>query len=159
MTNPIRVSIVIPIYDENENLRPLYDQIMAMVEKLAHKLREEKKLTACIAVKLRYSNFDTVTKQRQIPYTSSDHFLISTAMELFDLLYSRRMLIRLVGVRLSSLVHGHYQISLFEDTEESIRLYQAMDHIKFKYGPDILYRAATQHVNNRIRLDANLFKG
>ncbi len=141
------------------DVRKLKTVIIAMVEKLAFKLRSEGKLTACIAVKIRYSNFDTVSKQRHIVYTSSDQELIKTGLELFDRLYAKRLLIRLVGVRLSNLVHGNYQISLFEDTEESIRLYQAMDKMKSKYGSDALFRAATQNVNNRIRMDNNLFHG
>ena len=141
------------------DVRKLKTVIIAMVEKLAFKLRSEEKLTSCIAVKIRYSNFDTVSKQRHIAYTSSDQELIKTALELFDRLYAKRLLIRLVGVRLSNLVHGNYQISLFEDTEENIRLYQAMDKMKSKYGSDVLFRAATQNVNNRIRMDNNLFNG
>lgn len=141
------------------DVRKLKTVIIAMVEKLAFKLRSEGKLTSCIAVKIRYSNFDTVSKQRHIAYTSSDQELIKTALELFDRLYVKRLLIRLVGVRLSNLVHGNYQISLFEDTEENIRLYQAMDKMKSKYGSDVLFRAATQNVNNRIRMDNNLFHG
>jgi len=141
------------------DVRKLKTVIIAMVEKLAFKLRSGEKLTSCIAVKIRYSNFDTVSKQRHIAYTSSDQELIKTALELFDRLYAKRLLIRLVGVRLSNLVHGNYQISLFEDTEENIRLYQAMDKMKSKYGSDVLFRAATQNVNNRIRMDNNLFNG
>jgi len=141
------------------DVKKLKTILIAMIEKLAYKLREEKKLTACITVKIRYSNFDTVSKQRHIPFTSADRTLIFTALELFDQLYSRRLLIRLVGVRLSDLVHGNYQINLFDDTEEEIRLYEAMDRIKFRFGPDAIYRAATQNVNSRIRLDSNLFKG
>jgi DNA polymerase-4 len=146
---------------ENDTIdvRKLKTVIIAMVEKLAFKLRSEEKLTSCIAVKIRYSNFDTISKQKHIAYTSSDQELIKMALELFDRLYAKRLLIRLVGVRLSNLVHGNYQISLFEDTEESIRLYQAMDKMKSKYGSDVLFRAATQNVNNRIRMDNNLFHG
>ncbi len=141
------------------DVRKLKTVIIAMVEKLAFKLRSGGKLTSCIAVKIRYSNFDTVSKQKHIAYTSSDQELIKMALELFDRLYAKRLLIRLVGVRLSNLVHGNYQISLFEDTEESIRLYQAMDKMKSKYGSDVLFRAATQNVNNRIRMDNNFFHG
>ncbi|MEQ8424656.1 MAG: DNA polymerase IV, partial [Cyclobacteriaceae bacterium] len=79
--------------------------LIAMVEKVAFSLREQKKLTSCVTVKIRYANFDTETKQIHVPYTSSDHVLLRTVMELFDRLYSRRMLIRLVGVRLSNMVH------------------------------------------------------
>ena len=77
-------------------------------------------------MKIRFSDFETVSKQRHISYTSSDKLLIKHALELFDKLYTRRVLIRLVGVRLSSLVHGSYQIHLFEDTEEDIRLFEEM---------------------------------
>jgi DNA polymerase-4 len=141
------------------DVRRLKSIIIAMVEKLAFKLRKEKKLTACITVKIRYSNFDTETKQTHIAYTSSDHTLIRTALDLFDKLYTRRMLLRLVGVRLSHLVHGQYQISLFDDTEESIRLYQAMDRIKYRHGSEALVRAVTMDVNRRVRMDMNMFKG
>ena len=133
--------------------------LTAMVEKLTHKLREERKLTSCVAVKIRYANFDTVSRQSRIAYTSADHTLIDKALELFDQLFQRRMLIRLVGVRMSNLVHGNYQIDLFEDTEENIKLYQAMDRLKHKYGVDAIYRACTHQLSHRIRLDNNVFQG
>lgn len=133
--------------------------LIAMVEKVAFTLREQKKLTSCVTVKIRYANFDTETKQVHIPYTSSDHVLLRTVLELFDRLYSRRMLIRLVGVRLSGLVHGNHQISLFDDTEESINLYEAIDRMKHKHGVDKLIRATTMEVNKRVRMEMNAFKG
>ncbi len=141
------------------DVRKLKSVIIAMVEKLTYKLREEKKLTSCVTVKIRYTNFDTETKQVHLAYTASDGLLIKAALDLFDKLYSRRMLLRLVGVRFSGLVHGNYQISLFEDTEESIRLYQAMDRIKFRHGTDKLVRAVTLGVNRRVRMDMNVFTG
>ena len=117
--------------------------LTGMVEKLAFDLRKSKKLTSCVAVKIRYSNFDTETKQVRVSYTASDRLLIRTALDLFDRLYARRMLLRLIGVQFSGLVHGHYQISLFDDTEEGIRLYQAMDLIRARHGKDKLTRAVT----------------
>jgi DNA polymerase-4 len=133
--------------------------LIAMVEKIAFKLREQKKLTSCITVKIRYSNFDTETKQLHIPYTSSDFTLLRAVTELFDKLYNRRMLIRLVGVRLSGLVHGSHQISLFDDTEENINLYEAIDKIKHRFGSDKLMRATTLDVSDRVKTNMNLFKG
>jgi DNA polymerase-4 len=62
---------------------------------------------------------------------------------LFDQLYQRRVLIRLIGVRLSELVRGSYQISLFEDTPEQISLYQAMDKIRNRFGSTAVQRAIT----------------
>jgi DNA polymerase IV len=141
------------------DVKKLKSILIAMVEKVAFQLREQKKLTSCVTVKIRYSNFDTETKQIHIPYTSSDHLLLQTVLELFDRLYNRRMLIRLVGVRLSGLVYGNYQISLFDDTEESIDLYEAIDRIKHKHGSEKLMRAVTMDVSKRVKMEMNVFKG
>nr|WP_314492072.1 DNA polymerase IV [uncultured Chryseobacterium sp.] len=116
--------------------------LSGMVEKLAFQLRQEKWLTSTISVKIRYSNFDTETKQCRIPYTSADHTLLRYVLELFKKVYTRRMRIRLIGVRFTGLVHGLHQMDLFEDTEELISLYQAMDHLKNRFGADSLGRAS-----------------
>lgn len=145
--------------EDTIDVKRLKSILIAMVEKIAFQLREQKKLTSCVTVKIRYSNFDTETKQIQIPYTSSDHVLLRTVTELFTKLYTRRMLIRLVGVRLSGLVHGNHQISLFDDTAETIHLYEAIDHIKHKHGVEKLIRATTLGVGRRVRMEMNMFKG
>ncbi len=116
--------------------------LMAMTENLAYQLRRGNKLTACIAVKIRYSDFNTYSKQQRIPYTSADHMLIPKIMELFTALYNKRMLVRLVGIRFSHLVSGNYQINLFDDTEEALRLYQAMDRVRNRFGDRSVFRAS-----------------
>ena len=141
------------------DVKKLKSILIAMVEKVAFQLREQKKLTSCITVKIRYSNFDTETKQIHIPYTSSDHVILKVVQELFDKLYNRRMLIRLVGVRVSNLVQGNHQIDLFDDTEEDISLYEAMDFIKHKHGVEKLVRATTMGVSSRVRMEMNVFNG
>ncbi len=133
--------------------------LTAMVEKLCHQLREEGKLTSCVTVKIRYANFDTETKQRHVAYTSNDRHILTEVLDLYDKLYTRRMLLRLVGVRLSGLIQGHYQIDMFEDSEESIKLYQAMDAIKTCHGPHSIVRASTLGLDSRIRTSTNAFQG
>jgi len=131
--------------------------ILAMTEHLAYQLRDENKLAACVAIKIRYADFNTYTQQIRIPYTSADHILIPKVGELFDKLYDKRLLVRLVGVRFSSLVHGNYQINLFEDTGDIINLYQAMDYIRQRHGDRAILRAKGLGVN-AIRA-FNPFKG
>jgi len=135
------ISIERTFEKDTSDLSKLRSIVIAMTENLAYQLRNGSKLTACVAVKIRYSDFQTHSRQKRVPYTSSDSTLIDIATELFDLLYDRRVLIRLVGVRFSHLVGGSYQINLFEDTEEMIRLYQAMDKIRNTYGQDAVKRA------------------
>ena len=116
--------------------------LSGMVEQLCFQLRQEKWLTSTVVVKIRYSNFDTETKQYRIPYTSSDHTLLRYALELFEKVYHRRMRIRLIGVKFTGLVHGCHQMNLFEDTEELISLYQTLDKIKTRFGSDSVGRAS-----------------
>ncbi len=116
--------------------------LMAMTEKLAFQLRKENKLTSNVSVKIRYSDFDTHTKQMRIPYTSTDHTLMKVVKELFDKLFERRVLIRLVGVRFSGLVSGGYQINLLEDSESIIQLYQEMDFVRKRYGDKAVQRVS-----------------
>ncbi len=115
--------------------------LVKMVETLCFDLRKEQKLTSCITVKIRYSNFDTHTQQKRIPYTSFDHTVLEVVRELFKKLYQRRMMIRLIGVRLTHLVHGAQQLNLFEDTPEMVNLYLALDKIRKKYGKNAIGRA------------------
>ena len=118
------------------------DLLMRMVEKLAYQLRTSQKLTACVTLKIRYANFDTHTLQQRIPYTAFDHVLLPLARNLFQRVYQRRMLIRLIGVRFSHLVSGMQQINMFDDTAQTINLYQAMDRIRNRFGSNAITHAA-----------------
>jgi len=141
------------------DVKKMKAMLTSMVEKLAFKLRSEKKLCSCIAVKIRYSDFETTSKQLHISYTSSDKVLIDKALGLFEKLYTRRILIRLIGIRLSKLAHGNYQINLFDDTREEINLFEATDKIKTKYGAGSLMRASTLDTGSKLRYDFNTFSG
>ena len=118
-----------------------------MVERLAFELRSQTKLTGCVTVKIRYSDFDTHTMQKQIQYTSFDHILLKTVYDIFDKLYDRRLLIRLIGVRFSSLVGGTQQLDLFDDKTEMTGLYQAMDNIRKRFGKNAVFKAVSQLVS------------
>lgn len=122
-----------------ENMRSI---ISGMVEQLAFQLRQEKWLTSVVTIKIRYANFDTETKQCRISHTSADHTLLKYALELFKKLYTRRMRLRLIGIRFSGLVHGSHQMLLFENTEELMNLYQSMDRIKNRFGKTAVGRAS-----------------
>ena len=118
----------------------LQSHLARMTEKIAFELRNQDRLTGCVTVKLRYSDFETHTTQKSIPYTNADHLLMKTVKDLFTKLYERRLLIRLVGVRFTNLVSGTYQIDLFEDKQEMIKLYQSIDSIKRRFGEKLIVR-------------------
>jgi len=136
---------------ENDTIdvEKLKNILIAMSEKLCFRLRTQNKLTGCVTVKIRYSNFDTHNMQCRIPFTSSDHTIISRVKELFLKLYNRRMLIRLVGVKFSHLVGGAHQVNMFEDNMQVLNLYHAMDKMRLRYGEDKIQRAAALHFSLR----------
>jgi DNA polymerase-4 len=123
------------------DLNFMYGELNRMTEKIAFQLREQNRLTGCVTVKLRYSNFETFTRQVAIPYSNADHVLLKIARNLFNSLYERRLLIRMLGIRFTHLIPGNYQISLFDDTTESINLYQAIDSVKHRFGEELVKRA------------------
>ncbi|MAT90357.1 MAG: DNA polymerase IV [Flavobacteriaceae bacterium] len=127
---------------DTTDVHKLKSIIIAMAENLVYQLRRGNKLTACVTFKIRYSDFQTYTQQKRIPYSATDHQIIPVIMDLYQKLYQRRMLVRLVGVRFSHLVSGGHQIHMFEDEEKILRLYQAMDKMRERYGDRAVVRAA-----------------
>lgn len=120
------------------DIKRINDILSDMTVSLAYHLRKEQWLTSCVAIKIRYSDFETHTLQKTIPYTAFDHALIPVVKELFAKLYKRRVLIRLVGVRFTKLIRGTPQLNLFEDTPKMIDLYTSLDDIRKKYGEGII---------------------
>jgi DNA polymerase-4 len=127
---------------DTQDIRQLKAILVTLVEKVGFQMRKQKQICAKISVRIRYTNFDTETVQRKIPFTSFDHTLALVAKELFDKLYQRRMLIRMIGVKLSDLVQGNHQIDLFHDDFKMIRLTEAMDKLKFRYDDPMIIRKA-----------------
>lgn len=126
---------------ETTNVQYIHRLLAKMTEDLAFNLRTKQKLTSVVTVKIRYANFDTCTRQKRIPYTALDHLLIPLVQEIFDALYQRRMLLRLVGVRLSGLVGGAQQINMFDHTPQMVKLYGAIDQMRKRFGKDAVQRA------------------
>ena len=95
-------------------------------------------------MKIRYSNFDTEMKQARIPYTASSTTLTEKALELFRKVYTRRMMLRLIGIKFTDLIHGTYQIDLFSNTIKDVSLNAAMDSIRKRFGFDFVKKAITE---------------
>lgn len=122
------------------DMEVLRKTMLSMVDELAFDLRKENKLTSCITIKIRYSNFDTHTSQIKVPFTASERVISEKVLALFKKLYSRRMLIRLIGVKFSYLIMGSYQADLFDDTLEDLNLSRAMDYIRIRFGTSSVMR-------------------
>ncbi len=127
---------------DTTDVNKLKSIIIAMAENLAYQLRRGNKLTACVTFKIRYSDFQTYTQQQRIPYSAMDHSIIPVVLDLYRKLYSRRLLVRLIGVKFSHLVEGGHQVNLFEDNEKQLHLSQAIDSMRERYGDRAVISAA-----------------
>lgn len=148
-------------FEENKtDMDFLMAELVRMTERVAYELRQDDKTAGCIAVKIRYPDFETTSRQVTIPYTFYDDELIAKAKELFHKLYRKGQPIRLLGVRLSELTGGTevtkvpgegergttlyrspIQTNLFVDTRKKTELYKAIDDVKNKFGKYAVIKA------------------
>ena len=129
--------------EDTLNMQYIRSLVTKLCDDLAFELRNKKRLTSVVTIKIRYADFNTYTKQRRISYTANDTVLTRQALELFDKVYERRQLIRLIGIKFGGLVQGNYQIDLFDDTAKQISLLKEKDWIRNRFGVDKLMRASS----------------
>lgn len=119
----------------------LHKELVRLTEKTAYSLREDEKMTGCITVKIRYSDFETTSRQEVTDYTALDDVLIAKVKDLFNKSYQKGRPVRLVGVRFSHMIPITTQMSLFENKAEKLSLYKAVDDIKDRFGSKLVTKA------------------
>ncbi len=131
-------------FNENKtDMKFLKSELVRLTEKIAFELRQDGKVAGCVAVKIRYPDFETTSRQTTIPYTCADDEIIPVVKELFDKLYRKGEPVRLLGVRLSELTNDAIQTNLFDDVEKKNDLYKAIDNVKNRFGKNLLTRASS----------------
>ncbi len=129
-------------FEENiKDPNRLMQELVRMIERVAYEVRQDNKMAGCIAVKVRYADFETTSRQTTIPYTFYDDELIPQARELFQKLWRKGEPVRLLGVRLSELTNEAVQTNLFSDAEKKTELYKAIDDVKNRFGKASITKA------------------
>lgn len=131
-------------FEENKtDTRFLKKELVRLTEKICFELRQDAKLAGCVAVKIRYPDFETNSRQVSVPPTCSDDEIIPVVYGLFQKLYKKGAAVRLLGVRLSELSNDALQTSLFTDTEKKTNLYKSIDEVKNRFGKTSVKRASS----------------
>ncbi len=131
-------------FEENKlDIQFLKSELVRLTDKIAFELRQDGKVAGCVAVKIRYHDFETTSRQTTVPYTCADDEIIPVVKELFDKLYRKGEPVRLLGVRLSELTNDAIQTNLFDDVERKTDLYKAIDNVKNRFGKNLLKRASS----------------
>jgi DNA polymerase-4 len=121
----------------------LHKELVRLTEKTCYGLREDEKMTGCVTVKIRYSDFETMSRQETVDYTALDDVLIAKVKDLFNKSYQKGRPVRLIGVRFSQLIPFTMQMSLFENNAGKLQLYKAVDDIKERFGSKMVSKAVT----------------
>lgn len=116
-------------------------ELVRLTERVCYELRKEQKTAGTVAVKIRYSNFETVSRQMSVSPTFRDDEVLTAVRHLFRKLYVRGRPCRLLGIRLSELGQEPSQGNLFVDTHRRNDLYKAMDSVKTRFGKEALQKA------------------
>ena len=106
-------------------------------EKVGADLRSYGKQAKCVSIKVRYSDFTTITRQRTLPQlTDVDQVIFQTGDDLLQkAMETERQAIRLIGIGVSNLTDPGRQLMLINDNEERLgKLNRAVDRIRDKYG-------------------------
>ncbi len=131
---------------DNTDVEFLHKELVRLTEKTAYSLREDEKLTGCVTVKIRYSDFETTSRQETVDYTALDDVLIAKVKDLFNKSYQKNRPVRLLGVRFSQFIPFTMQMSLFENNVEKLNLYKAVDDIKDRFGSKMVSKAVTSEL-------------
>src|SRR4029434_6653614 len=108
-----------------------------LVEEVGGRLRREEFFARCLTVKIRYTNFQTITRSRTLPSpTCFDKEIFETVSRLLRQNISRGKAVRLLGVSASALQSSGWQEPLLNrDQRKSFeRLYKGIDDLRRKYG-------------------------
>jgi len=108
-----------------------------LCQEVCQELRSQNKRAKCVAIKLRYADFKTITRQVILREASDvTQVIFTTAQQLLTkALAQQGKPVRLIGIRISSLVGEEKQLLMFDSGKEKPeRLDKAIDKIRRKYG-------------------------
>jgi DNA polymerase IV len=129
------------------DIKFLHSELVRLTEKTAYSLREDEVMTGCVTIKIRYSDFETMSRQETIDYTALDDLLIAKVKDLFNKSYQKGRPVRLLGVRFSQFIPFTMQMSLFDNKAEKLNLYKTVDEIKNQFGSNAITKAVTSHLS------------
>jgi DNA polymerase IV len=136
----------------------LESTLARLSEMVGRRLREQNFAARTIQLKLRYSDFTTITRAHSVPSpTSVDNEIFSTVRQLFRDNWQKGRAIRLLGVHTSNFGDAPAQGSLLEDDRRDkwTRALTASDRLRDKYGESAVFLAKGMGGKFRERVHEN----
>ncbi len=119
--------------------KKLEKTIFELTEDVCRQLREHGWKARTVTLKLRYSDFKTITHAGSIEPTNDDTIVAKTARSLLNAAYTRKLPIRLIGVRLTNFDEEEIELSLFPPKKKKQDILKIVDKIRKKFGDNIIH--------------------
>ena len=119
----------------------MLDQILALAERVCWRARKRHMRARTVTLKLRYTDFKTLTRSRTGPPTDEEALVLERLQALYEKAKTRPVPVRLVGVALSNLVTSAGQLTL--PFTRRRRVGDALDRVRLKYGYDAVRLGAS----------------
>ncbi|HVN47536.1 MAG TPA: DNA polymerase IV [Bacteroidota bacterium] len=123
--------------------KELKKYLFELVEDVCSRVRKNGWKAKTITLKLRYSDFKTITHAESVEPTNDDTFVRNNIVKLLDESYSRNLAIRLIGVRLSNF-DAEEQMTLFPTDQKKQEILHTVDGLREKFGSDIIHIGTEQ---------------
>jgi DNA polymerase-4 len=122
-------------YEEDlKGAAEIESELVRLNKENAYALRQHGKFTCCIAIKVRYADFETVTRQVSVPPLATDQESGTIVRELCRRFYQKNRPVRLLGVRYTQLTDQGPEPDLFGSDDTLLRLNRTIDELRNRFG-------------------------
>lgn len=143
---------------DTRDLEKLESTLLRLCEMVARRLREQDLAARTLQLKLRYSDFSTITRAHSVPApTAVDSEIFAAIRRLFLDNYSSGRAVRLLGVHASNFEDLPEQMDLLDDGlhQKWGRVLSASDRLRDKYGESAIFLAKAMKGSFRERVHEN----
>ncbi len=132
------------LHEDTMNQELIYALFYYLTERACNTLRKKKLLAKTLTVKVRFSDFKTISRRTKMPCGNAQQTIFAIGVRIIQEMLKEKKRIRLIGVALSGFEHDGLQPSMFKLEQERInRLNNALDNVRNKFGFNSLFAANT----------------
>ncbi len=156
--NPKSISHETTFNEDTADVEMLESTLARLSEMVGRRLREHQLYARTVQLKLRYSDFSTITRAHSLDHaTQLDTEIFNEVRSLFRQNCKAKAAIRLLGVHVSGLEPGEGQLNLLveDKTNRWRKALTAVDHIRDKFGEDSVALAIGMKGRFRERVHEN----
>lgn len=126
---------------DSYDLEYIHKILELLSENVAVRLRKEVRVGTTVKIKVRWSDFTTITRQSTLKAPTNTFEIINkTALKLLNEVWDNKKAIRLIGVGMSNLSNPDSQLNFWDIDPRTKELEKAINNLKEKYGDGIVTR-------------------